>query len=310
MVPSCFVQIIEPFQYVVTAELSPPQYRLRVNHPPKVIKFAEAAAFETVIDLAYLHAETTIETEFKNYDQLTERHHYRKGRDRLNRAPEHADFSTQFSFNSHHLTKPKKTEKYMSTDYCAIPAIHLDTFFDGRLKKFGLDIVPDKTCADRPSSGYITDGNHCLHYVYPEGTAFGIIFNGSCRILLTVAEAYDVRIVSEHSHEFWGFETEEEFDLWHIEQAKKHEDEFYNDILKFVRGEEHNLRPGSVGMGTAEMAKKLIAECPELLAEDRRADLFKAAEEKHDSENASIVLTEDDLEDLKKLFIKKATQDS
>ena len=37
------------------------------------------------------------------------------------------------------------------------------------------------------------------------------------------------------------------------------------ELLKYIRGEANNLKPGTVGMGQAEVAKKLVAENPELL---------------------------------------------
>jgi hypothetical protein len=108
------------------------------------------------------------------------------------------------------------------------------------------------------------------------------------------ADAYNVRIVSEHSHEFWGFATEDEENRWHIEQTKIAEDKFYNEVLKFVRGEEHDLGPDTVGLARAKIAKELIAESPELLGADKRADLLNAVNEQYEQGVPRVVLTDDD----------------
>jgi hypothetical protein len=50
--------------------------------------------------------------------------------------------------------------------------------------------------------------------------------------------------------------------LWVFCNDAEHEEQFYNDVIRYVRGEEHNLWLGSVGMIKADIAKRLIAEHP------------------------------------------------
>jgi hypothetical protein len=49
-------------------------------------------------------------------------------------------------------------------------------------------------------------------------------------------------------------------------------------MRKFVRGEDHDIKPGSVSMIKAEIAKRLTANSPDLLADAKRRDLLKAIE--------------------------------
>ena len=58
--------------------------------------------------------------------------------------------------------------------------------------------------------------------------------------------------------------------------AERDEQDFFNEVVKFVRGEAHDIKPGTIGMIQAEIAKQLIAESPDLLAEHKRPDLIKA----------------------------------
>ena len=80
--------------------------------------------------------------------------------------------------------------------------------------------------------------------------------------------------------------------------VEQDEHNFYNEVVMFVRGEGgHDLRPGTIGMMKAEIAKRLIAESPDLLAEDKRPDLIKAVEMIYDKDHAVVVeLTDDDPE--------------
>jgi len=68
------------------------------------------------------------------------------------------------------------------------------------------------------------------------------------------------------------------------------------EVVKFVRGEAHDIKPGTIGMIQAEIAKRLIAESPDLLAEDKRPDLIKAVNLVYERDHAVVVtLTDEDL---------------
>jgi hypothetical protein len=116
------------------------------------------------------------------------------------------------------------------------------------------------------------------------------------RILRAIADEFGVRIVSEHEPEYWGFETKEEWDAAWGAIAQESEKNFYNEVAKFVRGERHDIRPGTIGMIKAEIAKRLIADSPDLLAEDKRPELIKAVNLIYERDHAvTVQLSETDL---------------
>jgi hypothetical protein len=96
--------------------------------------------------------------------------------------------------------------------------------------------------------------------------------------------------------QYWGFSNEEEEEAFWREQNEKDEREFYNEVVKFVRGEIHNIESGTVGMIKAEIAKRLAAESPDLLSEDKRPDMIKAVNVIYDRDHAiKVTLTDQQL---------------
>jgi hypothetical protein len=71
--------------------------------------------------------------------------------------------------------------------------------------------------------------------------------------------------VSEYEPQFWGFDTQEEWDAYLDKTAKEHEEQFHIELLKHLRGEANNIQPGTNGMLMAQIAERLVAEDPDLL---------------------------------------------
>jgi hypothetical protein len=183
----------------------------------------------------------------------------------------------------------------MSTDFRPLGPIRMADLFDGRLENVG---VHQHHCEETTSNKKcLTDGRNFLWvYCNEEGlastfTRYGL--NAPRRILGAIADEFDVDIVSEYEPEFWGYETTEEWDAAWEAMAEKDKQDFYNEVVKFVRGESHDIRPGTIGMIQAEIAKQLIAECPELLAEHKRPDLIKAVNMIYDRDHEVIVKLSD-----------------
>src|SRR5262249_44724502 len=109
----------------------------------------------------------------------------------------------------------------MSTDYAPIPDISFDRLFDGRLEKYGVEekILGNSTLVTRYLVGW--DGFLQVHR----------LDNGTCTftrrgcvpwsIFDAIAEEFNVELVSETDHRFWGFATEEEWDNWHKQLHKE-----------------------------------------------------------------------------------------
>lgn len=186
----------------------------------------------------------------------------------------------------------------MSTDFRPLTPIRMADLFDGRLEDVG---VHEKRCEGTTSdSKCLTDGQNFLWVCCDEEGLVSVLsrygMNAPQRILQAIGETCGVDIVSEYEPEFWGFKTQEEWDAWEHAEAKKQEVDFYNEVVKFVREEDHDIRPGTIGMIKAEIAKRLVAESPDLLAEDKRPDLIKAVELIYDRDHAIVVtLTDEDL---------------
>jgi len=166
----------------------------------------------------------------------------------------------------------------MSTDFRLSKKLSLIDLLDGRLERFG--IYEQITEATLDIKRCLTDGDNYL-WVHADDEGFVSTMtrympNGAPgKILGAISEVFDTEIFSEYEPQFWGFDTQEEWDAWQCAISKEHEDEFYADILKFVAGETNGIRPGTVGEGQALIAKRLVADEPGLSAPESRAKLME-----------------------------------
>ena len=166
----------------------------------------------------------------------------------------------------------------MSTDYRPLKEIAACDLFDGRLEEFGVRVHVKQ---DEETGGeevrMLTDGCNYL-WVYSDDDGF-VFFtrympNGNPgKILNAIAEIFDADIVSEYEPQYWGFETEEEWDAAVNKRAEEHEREFYIELLKYCRGEPNNIKPGTAGMAMADIAKKLGEKNPSLLLPENKDKL-------------------------------------
>ena len=176
----------------------------------------------------------------------------------------------------------------MSTDFRLSERVHISDLLDGRLDRYGIREQVTKHTSDTQKC--LTEGNNWLWvYLNNEGFVTGLNRCGASdgdKILSAIAEAFSTDIYSEHEPQFWGFDTQEEWDAWQREAGKEHEDRFYADILKFVAGEPSGIEPGTVGEKWALIAKRLAAWDPGLLAPEQRGELMEAIRSVDDYESA------------------------
>ena len=164
----------------------------------------------------------------------------------------------------------------MSTDYRPLKEIAACDLFDGRLEKFNVREDVGRGTTERKRC--LTDGCNYL-WVFIGDDGFVRDFtrwmpNGNPgKILNAIAEIFDTDIVSEYEPQYWGFETEEEWDAAVNKRAEEHEREFYIELLKYCRGEPNNIKPGTAGMAMAEIAKKLGEKNPSLLLPENKDKL-------------------------------------
>ena len=189
----------------------------------------------------------------------------------------------------------------MSTYYSPLQKIRFLDLFDGRLERSGVrEDVNEET--DLTSKRCLTDGRNYL-WVYKNDddefvgdfTRYGL-GNVPGKILGAIAEALDTEIVSEYEPQFWGFETQEEWDSFQQKMADEGEAKFYEDLMKFVRGETNDLRPGTIGMIQADIAKDLIAESPHLALPKNKTGLLQAVKAADERDHTmKITLDENDV---------------
>ena len=184
----------------------------------------------------------------------------------------------------------------MSTDYRPLTPIRMADLFDGRLEKLG--VQEQHSDEATPNSKCLTDGRNFLcFYGNEEGLASAFTRygdNAPQRILRAISQEFNVKIVSEYAPQYWGFSNEEEAEAFWREQNEKSEREFYNEVVKFVCGQSHNIKSGTIGMNQAEIAKRLIAESPDLLSENKRSDLIKAVNMVYQRDHATVVTLPDE----------------
>jgi hypothetical protein len=175
----------------------------------------------------------------------------------------------------------------MSTQYGLRKSIKADELFDGRLEAFGVreGVKPERAADQFPpymkvrEVKYLTDGHNSMAViVYENGVPDLSVTNLWCapekEIFHAIAEAFDTDIVTEHQPEFWGFDTQEEWDAYEKRIHEENERKFHAELLKHLRGEPSNIRPGAPGMKHAEIAKALAEKDPSLMQPENRDKLM------------------------------------
>jgi hypothetical protein len=182
----------------------------------------------------------------------------------------------------------------MSTDYVPLKEIRASDLFDGRLGRFKLHeyLKPDETDEARRC---LSDGrNYVWVYIRDDGnvavlTCYGC--NDPGGILASIAKAFDTDIVSEHQPEFWGFDTQQEWDAYREKISIEHKEHFYVRILKHLQGAANDFIPGTVGMFQAQIAGRIVAKEPELMLVENKDRLLSAIDEIYEREKHLIPVT-------------------
>jgi hypothetical protein len=180
----------------------------------------------------------------------------------------------------------------MSTDYRLLEKVPASDLFDGRLERFHVreHVKADETTE---TNRCLTDGrNYVWVYIDDDGfvsciTRYGA--NAPGKILNAVANVSDADIVSEYEPQYWGFDTQEEWDAAWEKMAKEDEERFHIEILKYLQGEPNDIRPGTIGMCKAGIAKKLVEKDPTLLLPINKDKLRNEIQSIYDRDHAVIV---------------------
>ena len=110
-----------------------------------------------------------------------------------------------------------------------------------------------------------------------------------------MADVFETEIVSEHQAQFWGFDTQEEWDAKLDQMAKESEEKFQVSVVNYVRGQPNDIAPGTIGSLKADIAKKLVEVDPTLLAAENKDQLVRKMEAIYDRDQVKITLTEEDI---------------
>ena len=172
----------------------------------------------------------------------------------------------------------------MSTDYKLEKKITMEELFDGRLEPYGAREHKE----ERSSSEFrvLTDGISQLA-VYAEGVVrltkrCGT--NNEILILNAIAEAFDTKIYSEHAPQFWGYDTNEEWEASERYYSENRESFFYAKLMKIIRNGEADSRETASTLDKVAIAKDLIADDPNLGSPDRMYELLEAIDKRYKPE--------------------------
>jgi hypothetical protein len=160
----------------------------------------------------------------------------------------------------------------MSTDFRSLKCIGINTLVDDQLRALGIQFVPieRQRPETRSLARILSDGTNLLWTFYDQSGYVDIFtayaFNDPCFILDAI----------EHDPRYWRFETVEEWEAFQRKCGEEAEHAFYADLLKNLRNEPNNIKPGTIGVMKAEIASGLVADRPELLLNKNRVTLTKA----------------------------------
>ena len=138
----------------------------------------------------------------------------------------------------------------MSSTFAPIPGIAFEQIFDGRLEKYG--VREDMDTSTTESRRFLAGRDGFLE-VHRDGNGKSIFIRRGLvpwSIFDALAEEFEVQFVGESDYRFWGFASEEEMDAFWDRKDKEAEDKFYNELLKYLRGEPNCIESASVpGVG-------------------------------------------------------------
>jgi hypothetical protein len=152
----------------------------------------------------------------------------------------------------------------MSTDYILSRNVKAEDLFSGCLDAFGIreHITSNRRC--------LTDGhNYLWAYMSHDGSVSCFSAHGpdkSGKILDAIRELFEIDIFSKHEPQYWGFNTQEEWDA----AKNQARNELYADVCAYVRGEPNNIKSGAIG----EIAKALVGIDAALLHPENKDKLL------------------------------------
>jgi len=186
----------------------------------------------------------------------------------------------------------------MSTNYRSTQAIPFAQLFDGRLEKYG---VYETIQSDSTEQMRCLVGRDGVLEAYREDNGSSSFARPSFTpvpwaVLDALVQEFEVELVCEHDPRYWGFATEKEWHDWQDQLANEADDHLYDELVRYVRNEPNDLRPGTVGMLMAEITTALVASDESLMAPQNRDRLLEAVKASFNRDHTvAITLTKKNL---------------
>ena len=115
---------------------------------------------------------------------------------------------------------------------------------------------------------------------------------------------FDTVIYSEYCPQFWGYDTDEEWDAAQAKMEADHRHKHAGEIRKFVRNEPSGIVPGTVGHAEAQIASRLCEADPTLLLLENEPRLMATIREVYDEQNqnnVTITFSNDELRQIERI---------
>ncbi len=199
----------------------------------------------------------------------------------------------------------------MSTSFRPLSPLRMADVFDGRLEKVGIreHISPPHTT---PTCRCLTDGHNSL-WVYANDE--GVITTMSRGRLKDLAEAivgriihaFNVEIANSQDPQYYGYGSQEEMDAAEKKAVRKARDKFYPELIAYVRGRRHGIRPGTVAEIYAQIGRDLAKADPTLLWRKNKDVLLDRVHETYSAEHSVVVtLSEEEIEEAVRMGILRS----
>ena len=167
----------------------------------------------------------------------------------------------------------------MSTDYCFKVFAPISDIFDGRLSQYGIH--------ERVEEGRTSERERCLSdgfdqlwlsgHKIPERGAFTSYSYHDCPVILgRLSQLFETCVYSEHEPQYWGFDSQREWDEFEREMADQQYQDTYKNLINFLTLRDHPFKEGTVGMGWALTAHQLVVSDPSYLEYGRKKEFLNA----------------------------------
>ena len=179
----------------------------------------------------------------------------------------------------------------MSTDFILSRKVSANDLFGGRLATFGIQEHVSSDTSQR--SRCLTDGRNYV-WVYLSEDGFVGCFsrygaNAPGKILAAISEAFETDVFSEYEPQYWGFDTQEEWDAALKKISDQYRDQFYADVCAYIRGEPNEIVPGTIGEIQAKIAKTLVESQAALLQPENKDRLLAEMDAIYDRDLAVFI---------------------